>query len=178
MELSAEQRKVARAIKWNLEAADEGDLVAGLDGLEPWTRTFPLEAPHAIESAAYSVHTLGFKVALPIFVLDPGTAPDASRVLRSHVAGCRFVDFDGADLHGLPRRPDRAVRLGHHTFALWRIEEVDGDDLAEIQGELHQAVGNDPSWSGSVLELFPLAGVTYEVGGVELEAESLKVAKL
>jgi hypothetical protein len=156
--------------------SDEGDLVVGLDGVEPYTRAFPLEALDAAKSAARNVHILSLKVALPIFVLDPGTTPTAANILRAHVAGCRFIDFDAVDLAKLDRVPDRAVKLGHYTYGLWKLPEpIDGDELAALQRELRDTLGGDPSWPASPLELFPVAGVLYEVAGEGVEAIELKV---
>lgn len=175
-ESSERNRKVvARRLTWFTAGSAEGDLVGGWDGAEPFTRAFPLEdGSDAIDAAALHFETLSLRVALPIFV--DGTKPTAASILRSHVAGCRFVDFEGAALAQLDRPPNRAVQLGRFTYGFWKLPEpIDGDELAALQRELRDTLGGDPSWSASPLELHPVAGIPYAIGDDEVEPVELKV---
>jgi hypothetical protein len=173
VDLSGTKRKVAKWLTWLVDGSDEGDLVVGLDGSEPYRRPFPLEADDAAGKAAVTAFALGLRVALPIYLYLPDTEP---RIVRSHVAGCRFLDLDGDDLAQLDHRPDKAVGLGHFTYGFWAIEPIDGDDLTAFQIELRDTLGGDPSWSGSPHELYPIPSVLYgDIGSEPIEAVELKV---
>jgi hypothetical protein len=160
-----------------LVANEQPDGHLGLAPLSPngYRLILPQSDPATPEVGAEGGRGLGLGICPAVLRDDSGI--EASNVLRSNVAVCRFRDLDAEDVAGLDPRPDVAIALGGLTWCLWKLTTpASPDELIEIQAGLLDAFGGDPEWDASPVELVPLPGVLYVVGGEEVEAVELEIA--
>jgi hypothetical protein len=171
-------KRVGSATDWVRELMDgdrDGFLCVGQRLPEPDEMWFNLAKRGERDKAARTAALLGLGICLGLYRDDSSTAP--SNIARAHVVGVRFDGLTAAQLGKLDPRPDLAVAVGDRSWALWRTEPIDGEQMAESQRELHDDLGGDPEWDASADSWIPVPGGLYLVDDEEVEAKQLKVAK-
>jgi hypothetical protein len=126
------------------------------------------------DRAARTAALLGLGVRLGIYQDDSSSA--LSNIIRAHVVACRFKGFTKAKLRKLDPVPDVAVAVGDLSYALWgQTRPLDGEQMGELQRELHHDLGGDPDWDASASSFIPVVAGIYTVDGEEVEAKEWRI---
>lgn len=161
-------------VSWLVNGDRDGFVCVGQRLPEPDEMWFNLAKRGDRDKAARTAALLGLGLCLPVFRDDSSTSP--SNIARGHVIACRFDGLTAAQLRKLDPRPDLAVAVGDRSWALWRTDPIDGEQMADRHRELHDTLGGDDDWSASPSSFVPVPGGVYEVDGDEVEAKALRVA--
>jgi hypothetical protein len=174
LKVSAPKGKRSYICTWLPNGVRRGYQAFGPPVPNGYALKLPLSDPTtpAVGAEASSVLGLGVCAA----VLRDDSEIEASNILCSHTAVCRFVNLSAEDVASLDPLPEFAIALGDVTWCLWPLSTaVSADELRQLHEYLRDDFGGDPSWDASPVELVPLPGVVYSVGGDDLEAVELEI---
>jgi len=173
VDISARDRRAADFLAWLTAEDRDGVVSIGQLDPEPYRKSFSLRGPGSLDNAAFVACALGLWVRVPVYF--DGSSVEPENIARAHTSACRFLYFDAVDVAELEPAPNVTVALGDTTYCLWGMPEpITGHELAALQSELRDRLGNDPSWSASTAELIPIPGVVYAVDGEDVEAVELE----